>query len=208
MKCWPRKLPPVGGLLAMIVLTACSLGDATSPAPLLSGAVQKQLLPNGEVAQGSLDLTPADTQYTLLSVNVDRGAWHTFGPHKVFIGKQVICDPATSGYGLSYWLQPCTYLTSQTLTITAKYWTDSRGYARAEFKPDLRFHPGRTAVSLYLKDPKGATQGTSAILYCVDGTNICVNESLLDPVVATNRDASTGWVWRIIRHFSGYNVWA
>lgn len=61
---------------------------------------------------------------------------------------------------------------------------------------------------MYLHDPVGATQTSSAILYCATGSTLCVNESATDAWMSTWRDPATGWVWRIIRHFSGYNVWA
>ena len=205
MKYRPKLRLPLNGLLSMIILAACSVGDLTSPAPQLSGALQQQLLPNGEVAQVALDVAPADTQFKTFTIDDDVSAWYSFGNHKLYVPKNAICD-LNSGYGPTYWLQACASKTNNT-TVTAKYWTDSRGYARAEFRPDLRFKPDKPAW-LYLKDPKGALATSSAILYCQDGTDICYNESLNDPAMQTNRDPVTGWVWRIIRHFSGYNVWA
>lgn len=204
-----KKLPPLAMQAAMIVLVACSVGDPTSPTPRLSAGLQQQLLPNGEVSQVALDLTPADTQFATLALRKNISAWYAFGPHKLYVPGYVICDPGTSGYGLSYWLQPCKVLKGVgKVNVTVKYWTDSRGYARAEFGPNLRFHPTTGYVELHLMDALGSRATSSAILHCIDGTEICVNESATDPLVVTHRDPATGWVWRIIRHFSGYNVWA
>ncbi|MCC6774788.1 MAG: hypothetical protein IT360_26680 [Gemmatimonadaceae bacterium] len=43
--------------------------------------------------------------------------------------------------------------------------------------------------------------------YC-SSTNSCVDESNADPTLSTQREAITGYLFRLIRHFSGYNVWA
>ncbi|MGQ0646080.1 MAG: hypothetical protein ACT4P7_00825 [Gemmatimonadaceae bacterium] len=196
-----RNLALVGTLT---FVAACSVSDPVAPTTVMNRA----LLSNGEIAGGMLapSVAVADTQYKTFTIDDDASAWYLFGPHKLYMPSMAICDPATSGYGPSYWLQPCTAKTVNS-TITAKWWTDSRGYVRAEFRPDLRFAPGKN-VWLYLKDQYGAEQGSSAILYCIDGTDTCTNESVTDYRLQTKRDPSTGWVWRMIRHFSGYNVWA
>jgi hypothetical protein len=189
----------------LVVVAACSAGDATSPAPRLSGSLQRQLLPNGEVMQAALAVAPANAQSKVLDIDDDVAAWYTFGPHKIWVEGGSLCA-ASSPYGAQYWLKPCTRSEDDAI-VTVKWWTDSQGYVRVDFGPDLRFAPAKPA-KLYLKDPKAATQGSSAVLYCQSGTSLCVNESLADPTLVTMRDPATGWVWRLIRHFSGYNVWA
>ena len=205
MKYWPRKRMPLNGLLAMIVLAACSVGDATSPTSSLSGAVQRQLLSNGEVTQVALEVAPANAQSKVIDIDDDATAWYYFGPHKLYVLGGSLCTPS-SPYGPQYWLQSCSR-SNDDAYVTVKWWTDSQGYARVLFTPDMRFAPAKPAT-LYLKDALAATRSSSAVLYCVDGTTICINESAVEPALATQRNASTGWVWRLIRHFSGYNVWA
>ena len=62
---------------------------------------------------------------------------------------------------------------------------------------------------LYLRDKRAAYDPSSQILYCSGLLNLsCVDESVADPSVAVYRDAPNGFVYRRIKHFSGYNVTA
>jgi len=118
------------------------------------------------------------------------------------LGATSICDPASSGYGVGLWDSPCTPL-SRSITVTAKSWLNPvTGAVNTDFSPELRFLPGQPiGVTLFLHDNSPSL--SDRIDYCTDGT--CVNDASVDGVLVTNRDGS-GFVYRVIKHFSGYNV--
>lgn len=187
----------------MIILAACSVGDTTAPSA--RPMVNRALLANGEVAQAFFSTAPANAPQATLVLSASGGTYY-FGPHAVQLPANAVCNPATSGYGPSYWNSPCSTLTSS-MTVTVKYWSNAQGYPLVEFSPDIRFEPSK-AVYIYLKEPVGATQASSAILYCPPGSSICTNESANDATLTTWKDPVSGWLWRRLKHFSGYNVWA
>jgi len=118
------------------------------------------------------------------------------------LGASSVCDPATSGYGVGLWDTSCAPLT-RSVTITAKSWVNpATGGVNTDFSPELRFVPGgMIGVTLFLHDDTPKTY--DRIDYCSDG--VCVDDSKVDGALVTNRDGS-GFVYRVIKHFSGYNV--
>ena len=72
-----------------------------------------------------------------------------------------------------------------------------------QFQPPLRFVPGRVST-LYLTDKKASLDLLSKIVYCPD-SGACVDEALSDPSLLTFRNTQ-GYLYRRIKHFSGYNV--
>ena len=60
-------------------------------------------------------------------------------------------------------------------------------------------------VTLYLKDKRAATDPTYNILWCIEGSS-CINEAVRDPSLATRHAPRLGFIFRRIKHFSGYNV--
>jgi hypothetical protein len=147
-----------------------------------------------------------DTTVSVMTVNPLSRAMFNIGDHKLFFPPNSVCDPALSSYGPSEWDMPCTPI-SAPLTITAKTWTNESGHAQISFSPALRFVPSALpwqAVTLYLKD-RYATAATNTIVWC-DDAGVCVDESIADPTEATMDDPTNGFIYRRIKHFSGYNV--
>jgi hypothetical protein len=89
--------------------------------------------------------------------------------------------------------------------FTARSWTDAAGRPHLTFSPDVRFVPGKT-VTLRLKDKTAAITEGSTIVWCPTGQLTCVDEARTDPTLATFRDPNTFFVYRRLKHFSGYNV--
>jgi hypothetical protein len=133
------------------------------------------------------------------------------GPHMLKFPMWTICDPSQSTYGPGTWLQSCVLLKSK-ISIYATTWTDALGHPRIDFGNALRFVPNAAGElpALYLLDPSASQTSWGRINYCLDPSYIfsCVDESFADHVLVTRRDPVTGFLYRIIRHFSGYNVWA
>lgn len=124
------------------------------------------------------------------------------GDHKITLAAWGICDPAVSSYGPGTWDDACTVLT-RPIDITATTYTDAFGHPFVQFQPPLRFVPGRVST-LYLTDKKASLDLLSKIVYCPD-SGACVDEALSDPSLLTFRNTQ-GYLYRRIKHFSGYNV--
>ena len=130
------------------------------------------------------------------------------GGHLVTIPQGAVCDPALSSYGPGTWDDPCTAIT-RPITVTARTWHDERGHPRVDFTPRLRFAPTDDPVRmtwLLLYDRAAASDPSSTILFCENDVDECVDEALSDPSLVTLRDPLSGYVYRRIKHFSGYNM--
>jgi hypothetical protein len=73
------------------------------------------------------------------------------------------------------------------------------------FSPDVRFVPG-AVVTLRLRDKDAAIAAGSAILWCPTGVTACVDEAAGDAAMLTYRDPGNQFVYRRLKHFSGYTV--
>jgi hypothetical protein len=161
---------------------------------------------------GSTDTTRVSIRLTVTSGT----STYVIGAHKIVFGAGLasICSPSKSSYGNTEWDKPCTAATSD-VTIAAKSWYDAYGHPQVDFSPALRFVPTSDParmVMLYLKDRAEASRLVGRqILYCLKftssgkGNTSCVDESLVDPTLATYLDTN-GFLVRRIKHFSGYNV--
>jgi hypothetical protein len=151
--------------------------------------------------------TIGDTTVTSFTLNGNGGTWVIVaGEHKLTFGNGLssICDPATSSYGPGEWDQPCTPATAP-ITVTAKVWTNGAGRAQVDFSPALRFVPGQQ-VTLYMYDKQVADGLLDArMYYCPTPGGPCLNEAMSDPSVATHKNTA-GFLYRRVKHFSGYNV--
>jgi len=128
------------------------------------------------------------------------------GEHKLVLPPGTICDPLRSGYGPSEWDAPCARIT-RPVTITARASVNQAGRARVDFSPALRFRPNTMGevVSLFLLDREAASSDGFTILYCAD-SGACVDDAATDPSVGTLVEPSTGFIFRRLKHFSGYTI--
>ena len=189
-----RKLWRRFGLAAMVAATMTACGDQGS-SPLAPRTVNGLLL--------------ADTTVTQFAVGRSGGSFRIGTTHRIDFPANAICDIATSSYGPGEWNQPCTPTTSL-VRITAKSWVDAAGHPHVDFEPAMRFSPELSeGVVLHLRDRRAALDPNAKVLYCSGLLNLdCVDESIADPSVAVKFDAPNGFVYRRIKHFSGYNVTA
>ena len=146
-----------------------------------------------------------DTSLTTFTVRPGFGIVKTLnGGHQLVISPNAICD-LSSSYGPTEWDQPCQPAKTP-VTITARTWVEANGHPRVDFMPRLRFAPSdRANAILYLMDKVAADDPAYRIFYCADNASDCVDESLTDPTLATQRDVR-GFLYRRIKHFSGYNI--
>lgn len=185
-----KKVLLVG--LAVLAITAC----------------QDAVAPHQRLTAGRASLTSAPNATASFVYDPTYGVTATVGSFKIKMPNGTVCDPATSSYGPGTWDSPCV-AASAPITVTANSYTNLQGKPFIQFSPALRFQPNSSGkvVMLYLYDKSIAVDTTSRILYCND-LGVCVDESLTDPSVAVMFDAPNGFVYRQLKHFSGYNITA
>ena len=192
-------------LVTLLFVAASCGGDIASPerATTVTPALQRTV--DGYTIDVRLQ---GDTTLTTILVDPSVNASYSIDrTHKLWLRAGAICNPLTSGYGPRYWYEPCESLMVP-ITIVAKSWRDDYGHPRIDFAPELRFTPlsgKREAAVLYMKDKKAVRDTTAVILYCPSNGG-CYDESLSDPDLVTRFDTRNGFVYREIKHFSGYNV--
>jgi hypothetical protein len=185
----------------------------TSAAVLSNKSIDvKKMYPTLSVAIPT-KTTRGDTLIQTFTVDPKVGRLVQFGENSNYIAipAYTICDRNTAGYGPSEWLKPCTLATSS-ITFTVKTWKSTvTGRPHADFQPNVRFSPqALLPVSLYFRDPQLVNFSVIEIPYC-DANNNCVNEGFSDYLQRTYAAPAIGggyWVFRALRHFSGYNVTA
>lgn len=200
----PMKARSTLSLLAVVsgtmLLGACA-GDATAP-----------LQPEGMAPTGASLGRAVNTSNGSYSFTIDPSKSNALemGQHRLYIPAGAICDLAGSGYGIGTWNTSCSPQGGG-LTITATVTTTLNGHPVIDFNPALRFSPDKN-VSLYMWDAR-ASAGTARklqIAYCPSTTGInatgCIDEGKVDPELRTLFVAGTYYLYRRIKHFSGYVV--
>ena len=166
-----------------------------------------QMAPSGRPSP-SLNVSAEGNGSSTITVG-PQGGVYLIGNNAVVFPKNSICEPSTSGYGMSLWDAPCTPLTS---TLTIAYETHvANGVTSVDFKTPLRFVPSNNPghwVWMYMYTPGavGASADLSkfTIYYAPTPGGPLYDESLTDPTMRTYVDSRTGVSARRIKHFSGY----
>lgn len=224
-----KRIPKLAGLAFVAILAACSADNSTSPvspkldpsmnvaAPEAPSVVLRSAFAAQEITSpaGPVDprhstmatVYPSNAKTYQVTIDPRVSSQVNFGTHLVSFPALTICDPTQSSYGSASWYKSCVKLTSP-ITITATLWTDADGRPQIDFANAIRFYPNASnqLPAIYLRDPWAAMSSWGRIDYC--GAEGCVNEAASDSTLETQRDLSTGYLFRLIRHFSGYNVWA
>ncbi|MDF1503707.1 hypothetical protein [Roseisolibacter sp. H3M3-2] len=185
-----RALPPLATVAAALLAAACS--DAATAPSASPSAGPRRTTAAVDTTYGTFSYDPS------VSYDLSLG-----GGHRLQIPAGAVCNPATSGYGPTTWDAACAPL-AQTLTFSVKTWRDPSGRPRMQVSPDVRFVPGANVV-LRMKDDAASASASSAILWCPTGATRCVDESLQDAALLT-RGGGNGFVYRRLKHFSGYTV--
>ena len=148
------------------------------------------------------------------------GGYFELGRHGIFFPADAICDPRTSTYGPTEWDKPCQVLREPIRIHAEMRFQDGRHWV--DFSPELRFAPSRNwkeAVYIYMsaeKQPRHqeirpdhrhvAESTTLTILWSPYIGAPGIDESVEDRSLRTFEHKPTGFVFRRIKHFSGYNV--
>lgn len=199
---------------ALLVVAAACADRTTAPAPARSAS--SLLAPTGGInfALGGRQLDKIQLMYMdqdTVTFTIDPKAGGTFNlaqGHFVYFPGNAICDPATSSYGPTHWDEPCKPARDP-ITVTAVSMRTVDGAPFVSFEPALRFVPSRGEkgyVYLYMHDDDYERWMNMEIDYCFDGI-ACVDEAALDPTLHTQKtSAKYRYLFRRIKHFSGYNV--
>ena len=194
----------VGGFL---LLGACST-DSPTTAPSAPAKVSADVI---------VEATTTTVDSIVVNLRVTpSGGYYSIGRSGVYFPPNSICEPATTSYGPTEWDKPCTPAKGD-VHITAR--TANNG-ARSfiHFSPDLRFVPSANSdnwVYIYMysadvkrapADQRQALLDRYRIYWVPTGSMVPVDESLLDPSLATSIQWNAGWVYRRIKHFSGYQI--
>ncbi len=222
-----RKRLPVAALFGAVAMltAACSDSPMTPRAATVSPNALQASKPDaailswdptavdfvtrfGMLPQKSVTISQVgDTTFEQFTIDPNVGAFVSFGANdKVAIPAHTVCDPATTAYGPGEWLKAC-QLASQSITFTVRSWTGNDGRPYAYFTPDVRFSPSAPMPSIYFYDPTLVDFSRVVIPWC-NRFGTCVDEGAADASELTYAlKMGTGyWVFRNLRHFSGYNV--
>ncbi len=221
-----RRILGLSALVLAATVTACSDATAPSDAPsaarsgyLTTSAAIKQMIDinfsvlyPGLAIQYPLKTLKADTTVETFTVDNTKGSIVIIGASGNIIAMpaQSLCDPLKNTYGPTEWLKPCVLATTP-IKFTVKNWLDAQGRPHADFQPAMRFTPDDSKkVRLYFEDAALSNYSVVYIPYC-NASNVCLNEEVADPALQTYvapRLSGGYWVYRTLRHFSGYNVTA
>ena len=219
----------LGASIAMLALTlsACSDSNLTTPDSkasrsgylTISAAVKVNAIINFSALYPTMSLqmpvrtVSNDTTYQKFTVNPAVGSLIVFGTSSddvIAIPPGSLCDPKTNTYGPTEWKKACNVATS-TISFEIRSWVDAARHPHAEFYPAMRFNPSSAMpVTLFFKDPLMVNYTQVRIPYC-NGANVCVDEGATDPELetyVTPLPFGGYYVFRKLRHFSGYNVTA
>jgi hypothetical protein len=203
--------------LLVFGLTACAESttapvplSAESDGPLMSRSGDSDSDSDSDVYVASSGNGRVKRGLRKFTIRPGKSVRKKLGDHDLSIPAGAVCDPATSGYGPSYWNAPCQPL-QRPLAVKAEWVTvDGNEYIR--FRPEIRFVPSnnpRNWVILSAKlDGRYDPLKNYAILWRDPVTNTWVDESALDPSLKAQLDQRTNKVFRRLKHFSDYRLWS
>lgn len=190
-------------LVALVAVTAACADNSVAPM-----ADQAEVLPGGApLPRIIVDEMADDASFANFTVTPS-GGYFRMGKHGIVFPRNVICNPATSSYGREFWDAKCDVLRTPIRIRAELRVQDGREWI--DFSPALRFKPSRKPfewVWIYMRTPAARDGDNSLNILWSPAIGIPgIDESLEDPSVRTYVSPWTGYAYRRIKHFSGYNV--
>ena len=176
-----------------------SIAPTSDAAQVLPGGAPNLLITIHEMAddESSADFTVSPS-----------GGYFRMGRHGIVFPRNVICDPSTSSYGPESWDDDCRVL-REPIRIHAEL-RQQDGREWVDFSPELRFRPSRRAVDwvwIYMRTDAATMPDPSLDILWSPAIGVPgIDESLEDPTLRTFVSPWSGYAYRRIKHFSGYNV--
>lgn len=203
-------------LVVLAAASACSdapsapRAAAQNRAPYDVAALQPLDARGGASAEmrGPKDVASDDDNMLAITIDPNVSRSYAFGQNWIHFPAHSICDPATSGYGIGTWDNPCTAI-NKPITIIV-HWSNKGGMGYARFEPELRFVPadehstGRWVILSLHDQRKLHSVNDYKILYDAGQDIGWVDEELTDPTLHAWIDTFTNSVSRRVKHFSGY----
>lgn len=205
MTVFTRFRTVVGAVAIGALFAGCAADEPAAPTAVRGATDLTAAAARGGNGNGKRGNTK-DTAVVHFTIDPTVTATYDFGGnHRLWVRAGGVCD-LDAPYGPEYWDTPCKP-TTKAVQVTAHSWTDSLGHPRVDFQPKLRFAPlpgGLASAVIYFHDHSAASDPSALILYCMGGK--CVNEETTDPFLLTLQDQYNNFVFRQIKHFSGYEV--
>jgi hypothetical protein len=195
-----RRIRWITVLASVPVIGACA---DSSVAPTVQPS-----LPGGAPRASIVGVSMAANASSADFIVTTSGGYFQMGKHAIYFPPRVICDPATSGYGREFWDKPCEVLRGQVAIHAELRQQDGREWV--DFSPELRFRPSLLPyewVWIYMRTDAAVSNPLLSILWSPAIGVPGIDESLEDPTLRTFVNPS-GYAYRRIKHFSGYNVTA
>lgn len=216
------RLSKLAGLAFVAALAACSTDTGTNPlaidtiapastvVPALPSVVRSHAVAAPEVTMPSSGIgfatmssvVPSNATSYAIVIDPRKDQVIAFGQHLLSVPANTLCDLKTVTTGTG----SCKKATKP-VSVTISTWTDATGKLNIAFDKPLRFAPNSLGQlpAVYLYNPAAAESTTSAISSCTIETG-CADTST--DAQRTLKDKTTGYVYRSIDTFLGYNVWA
>lgn len=189
-------------IVALAAVTVACADNSIAPSD------QAQVLPGGApnflitVHSMAEDHSSADFTVT------PSGGYFQMGKHGIVFPRNAICDPATSSYGPQFWDDDCRVL-HEPIRIHAEL-RQQDGREWVDFSPELRFRPSRRTVDwvwIYMHTDAATLPDPSLNILWSPAIGVPgIDESIDDPTLRTFVSPLSGYAYRRIKHFSGYNV--
>lgn len=198
-----RRIVPYLMATALIVTAGCS--DGVSP----TGVTRAASDPSAVADRGTWGGSNSSWQY---SFDISpRGGTYMIGQYMLRVPANAVCDPGTSSYGPGTWDSPCAPARTAVHVTVALVVVGGRDYV--DFSPHIRFVPSNDESRwVTINTWRIAAIGGSgdlrrfSILFADAPGGPLVDESAGDPTLATHINVRTGFVWRRVKHFTGYNI--
>lgn len=188
-------------LVALVAITAACADGSVAPsgqAEVLQGGAPRPRIIINEMA--------ADESWAEFTVTPS-GGYFRMGKHGIVFPRNAICDPASSSYGREFWDEDCKVVREPIRIHATLRVQDGREWV--DFSPELRFKPSRSPsdwVWIYMRTPAAVLGDESLSILWSPAIGVPgIDESLEDPSLRTYTNR-TGYAYRRIKHFSGYNV--
>jgi len=210
----PGTLRKLAVAAALVAVAGCS-DSSLSP----NGGSSRSLAPgHAPVLDASVSFSGFKTTTITLT---SAGGTYSIGNglFTVKIPSNAVCDPAVSSYGDGTWDSPCTTLASgQSLTVTITYGFTSNNVPVFDISPGIRFNPNSVVTlgtNAYAASITANSSYYSAypqalhyfgMYYTPDLGTTGYTDAGKDNSLITHVNLSTGYVWRRVKHFSGYNI--
>jgi hypothetical protein len=190
-------------LVALVAATAACADSSVAP---LSD--QAEVLPGGAPQPRVIIDHMADDQSSADFTVSPSGGFFRMGKHGIVFPRNVICEPATSSYGREFWDAACQVL-RRPIRIHAEL-RQQDGREWVDFSPELRFKPSRRPVEwvwIYMHTDAAVVRDHSLQILWSPAIGVPgIDESVDDPTQRTFVSPWSGYAYRRIKHFSGYNV--